>query len=105
MSRFAVLQHAGAYVAWSIEEARPLTTGVGRDAAMSRLLSSNVDRADAETFCSDAEEWGSSIANPRDPKARMTAGEAIEANAAGAFGEEVDIDQLFRHLFVDKKPI
>jgi hypothetical protein len=105
LSRFAILHHDGTYVAWSIEEARPLTTGVMRDAAVSRLTSSGVGETEAEELAMEAGKWGSSIPNPRNPQTRMTASETIEGNGAGAFGEEVDIDQLFRHLFIDKKPI
>jgi hypothetical protein len=35
----------------------------------------------------------------------MSASEAIEDNAAGAFGEEVPVEEIFAHLLLHRRPL
>lgn len=102
-SQAAVIHHSGVFCIWSLAQARPLGTGEDRASAIRRLKAQGVDDHEADRMVADAATHGSSVASPTGTFA--SASEVIEDNEAGAFGEEVPMDDIFRHLLVDRRPL
>lgn len=104
MTDLAVIHHKGVYAPWSTDQARPLATGGDAAVVRSFLISRDVTEEDADLMIDNATRHGSSL--PRAGSASFaTASEVLEDNAAGAFGEEVPIEDIFRYLLIDRKPV
>lgn len=99
----AVIHHSGYFCIWSLAQSRPLTTGGDRASTLARLRAQNLDAESAERMLDDASSHGSSVRSSDGGYA--TASEVIEGNEAGAFGEEVPMDDIFRHLLIDRRPL
>lgn len=98
----AAIHHRGRFAAWSVIEARPLTTGTDRAGAMRGLTSKGVHPDAASAMMDLAEIHGSSVPTAT---GHASASEVLEANEAGAFGEEVPMDDVFRFILIDGKPL
>lgn len=103
MSAVAAIHHSGVFAPWSIDEARPLATGSGPEDVVLLLKQRGVSENEARDMIARARLHGSS-ATTFDGRP-MSASEAMEDNAAGAFGEEVPVEEIFAHLLVHRRPL
>jgi hypothetical protein len=103
MSAVAAIHHSGVFVPWSIDEGRPLATGSGPDDVVAELTRRGASEDEARAMVDRARAHGSSITSPDGRP--MSASEAIEDNAAGAFGEEVPVEEIFAHLLLHRRPL
>lgn len=99
----AVIHHSGVFVPWSVDEGRPLTTGSDAEATMTELERRGASPDEARGMVARARLHGSSIV-ASDGRA-ISASEAMEDNAAGAFGEEVPVEEIFAHLLIHRRPL
>ncbi len=99
----AVIHHSGSFCVWSLAQSRPLTTGEDRTSVLGRLRKQGIDEENAERMLRDASIHGSSV--PSEGGGFASASEVIEDNEAGAFGEEIPMDDIFRHLLIDRRPL
>ncbi len=102
-NKYALIHHDSTYAVWSLDDKRPYTTGSNRKDAIEVLMTKGVDKKTAGSMAKAAKEWGSSVPHPNNDSRYMSASQLMEGNRAGAFLEEVGLEQLFRHILIERK--
>lgn len=100
----AVIHYQGVFAPWSTSENRPLATGTGPNPVRSLLMARGFTESEANLALETAVHHGSTEPSRLEGQF-MSASELMEDNAAGAFGEDVPVEEIFRYLLIDKRPL